>query len=167
MESLKTLSADNLSALFGLSSKYLLQDFTVLKQIPFSQRENFTICIEYLRKKCGKHSSEYLHQIEEENWPSALKDVVIRNLTEIDTEFRRRQEKERLVDINWRIDVSLSTNSFSKVLRPEVQVKMTNGEKEISFHMTVAQFQELRRQTAGILKDMFTLDQFAFIRNLK
>eukprot|EP00358_Blepharisma_japonicum_P000713 CAMPEP_0202947392 /NCGR_PEP_ID=MMETSP1395-20130829/11566_1 /ASSEMBLY_ACC=CAM_ASM_000871 /TAXON_ID=5961 /ORGANISM="Blepharisma japonicum, Strain Stock R1072" /LENGTH=38 /DNA_ID= /DNA_START= /DNA_END= /DNA_ORIENTATION= len=38
---------------------------------------------------------------------------------------------------------------------------MTNGEKEISFHMTVAQFQELRRQTAGILKDMFTLDQFA------
>jgi len=68
--------------------------------------------------------------------------------------------------MSWRIDVALSTNSFSKVLKPEVQVKMTKGDEEISFHMTVQQFQEFRRHTAGILKDMFALDQFAFIRNL-
>ena len=33
--------------------------------------------------------------------------------------------------------------------------------------MTIPQFQELRRQTATIIKDILTMDQFAFIRNLK
>lgn len=167
MENLKKLSPENLSALFQLAIKYLRQDFSALKQVPYSQRENFSASIDYLRKKCGKHSSEFLLQIDEENWQDPLKEIVLSTLIEMNTEFQRKQEKSRPLDMNWRIDVALSTNSLSKVLKPEVQVKMTNGEQEVSFHMNVAQFQELRRQTAGLLKDMFTLDQFAFIRNLK
>ena len=167
MESLKSISVDILSSLFDLSLSYIQGDFSVLPKVPFSYRGSFSACVEYIRGKCGKHHSEHLKEVDEEGWSSEHKECILKKLKEADSEHHRRKNKERFSEMNWRIDVALSTNSLSRVLKPEVQFKLCNGSEETEFHMTVAQFQEFRRQTATIIKDIFTMEQFAFIRNLK
>lgn len=167
MDSLKSLSSEILGSLLDLSRSYIQGDYKVLSKVPFSYRNAFSSCVEYMRSKCGKHFSDYSKEVEEENWNSDLKECILERLKEMDSEYQRQKNKDRLNEMTWRIDVALSTNSLSRVLKPEVQVKLTSGEEEINFHMTVAQFQEFRRQTASLIKDIFAMDQFAFIRNLK
>jgi hypothetical protein len=167
LQSLKSLPPDSLSSLLDLSRLYIQGDFSVLSKVPFSYRVPFSSCIEYTRSKCGKHFSDYSKEVEDEAWPASLKPVVLEKLTLMDCEDERKRSQERMNEMDWRIDVALSTNSLSRVLKPEVQMKMRCAKEEIEFHMTVQQFQELRRQTANLIKDMFSMDQFAFIRNLK
>lgn len=167
MDSLKSLQPEHISSLFDLARGYIQGDFSMLSKVPFSYRGIFSACVEYLRSKCGKHYSEYSKELDDENWAVEAKAVVLEKLREMDSEYERRKNKERLSEMNWRIDVALSTNSLSRVLKPEVQIKMKNTDEEFAFHMTIPQFQELRRQTASVLKDTFTMEHFAFIRNLK
>ena len=167
MEALKSLSVEILGSLLDLSISYIQGAFEVLSKVPFTYRDSFSFCVEYLRLKCGKHSNEYSKEVEEEAWSPSHKECVLAKLNFMDSEYSKRKNKERLQDMTWRIDVALSTNSLSRVLKPEVQLKLCTGSDNIDFHMTVAQFQELRRQTATVIKDMFTMEQFAFIRNLK
>ena len=167
MDNLKTLNPEIFGTLLDLSIAYIQGDFQVLSKVPFSSRNSFSSTVEYLRTKCGKHSSEYIKEIEEENWDAEHKSLVIEKMKEYDSDFYRRKNKNRINDANWRIDVSLSTNSLSRVLKAEIQCRLSNGSEDTDFHMNVAQFQELRRQTASLIKDVFSMDQFAFIRNLK
>jgi hypothetical protein len=167
MDSLKSLQPDHLSSLFDLANSYIQGSYEVLSRVPLSYRGAFSSSVEYIRSKSGKHFSEYSKEIEEDGWPAGLKSTVLEKLKTFDNEYERRKNKERLKEMTWRIDVALSTNSLSRVLKPEIQVKMVRDNEEITFHMTVAQFQEFRRQTASILKDIFTMEHFAFIRNLK
>lgn len=167
MDLLKSLQPDHLVSLLDLANTYIQGDFEVLGKVPFSYRNHVSACIEYLRSKCGKHFNDYSKEIEEESWPAASKAALLDKLKDLDCEYQRRRSKDRLGEMNWRIDVALSTNSLSRVLKPEIQVKLTKDKEEIIFHMTVQQFQEFRRQTATVLKDIFTMEHYAFIRNLK
>lgn len=167
MDLLKSLNPDHVSSLFDLANSYIQGDYEVLSRVPFTYRSSFSYCVEYIRSKCGKHMNEYSKEVEEDPWPVNLKPIVLQKLKDFDNEYERRKNKERLKEMNWRIDVALSTNSLSRVLKPEIQVKLTRNTEEIIFHLTVQQFQEFRRQTASILKDIFTMEHYAFIRNLK
>jgi COMM domain len=166
MDNLKTLSTAVINPLLELSKDYIQGDFKSLSKVPFSYRDDFSACVEYLRSKCGKHYSEYSKEIEDDNWPIEIKESLLEKIKDMDTEHYRRKHKDRLSEMNWRIDVALSTNSLSRVLKPEVHFKLLHGDEKTEFHMTVAQFLELRRQTASIIKDVLTMDQFAFIKNL-
>lgn len=167
MELLKTVPTETFSTLLSLSISYIQGDFEVLPKVPFTYRDLFSTCVEYLRSKCGKHSTEYLKEVDEDNWSSEHKACLLEKLDFMNSEFSKRKNKERLNEMNWRIDVALSTNSLSRVLKPEVQFKLANATENSEFHMTVQQFQEFRRQTATLIKDIFTMEQFTFIRNLK
>lgn len=156
MEVLKSENPKHLGALLGLAKKYLDKDYQVLGEVPASKQQAFTECVKYLRDKAWKTNSK--EEVEQEPWTPDQKSVVLEALSGSDLQG---------VDTQWRIDVALTTNSLSKVLRPEIFLKLSDGTKSTQFHMNAEQFQELRRQTAALMKDMFALDQLAFIQNLK
>ena len=59
----------------------------------------------------------------------------------------------------WRVDVAISTSSLSKCLKPSVtaQLALTDG-RLVSFDLPVAEFHELRRGVARVLKQMQDLE---------
>lgn len=64
-----------------------------------------------------------------------------------------------LENIRWRLDISISTSSLHRVLRPALtmQIELTNGEVH-AFHVSKQRFNELRYTAARLLKDMQTLE---------
>lgn len=162
METLKELTAETLTSLFQSATEYLSENFAVLREIPFQHRKHFTAIVKYLRHKSY---SESLSEIEKEKWPEDLRQVVIDALQSYTSEHNIIKDTKYLKDFHWKIDVALSTNSLSKVLRPEIQLQFDNSEDSANFHMTISQFQELRRQTASVIKDLLYLNQFNFIKN--
>ena len=59
----------------------------------------------------------------------------------------------------WRVDVAISTSSLSKCLKPCVtaQLALTDG-RLVSFDLPIAEFHELRRGVARVLKQMQDLE---------
>ena len=167
MEELRTLPEGTLQGLLVLAMAYIRGDFAALQKVKHSQRAVFTKLVEYLRAKAGLHATEYSKEVEEEGWPEPTKQLVLSALQSRDSEFGRKQNPDALADLCWKIDVALSTNSLSKVLRPEIHLRVGTPSETADFHMTLQQFQELRRQTAVLVKDVYHLDQFPFVRNLK
>ena len=56
---------------------------------------------------------------------------------------------------SWKVNVVLSTNYVSKVLRPEVHMEiMTREGVRIRMTIGVDRFEELRRQVAGNLRQL-------------
>ena len=57
------------------------------------------------------------------------------------------------VGCKWKINVVLSTNYVSKVLRPEVHIEIyTREDVKIRMTVPVDKFEELRRQVAALLR---------------
>ncbi|XP_020495068.1 COMM domain-containing protein 5 [Labrus bergylta] len=70
-----------------------------------------------------------------------------------------------LQDFKWRVDVAISTSSLSRALRSSVlmQMKLSDG----SFHcfeVPLSKFQELRYNTALILKEMNDLEKRSILQ---
>ncbi|KAJ4462936.1 hypothetical protein PAPYR_156 [Paratrimastix pyriformis] len=62
--------------------------------------------------------------------------------------------------MRWRVEVSLSTSSMNRVLRPAVILEVTLTDGNIrTLELDMATFHQLRYNTAKILKDMLTLEQ--------
>jgi hypothetical protein len=54
---------------------------------------------------------------------------------------------------SWKVNVVLSTNYVSKVLRPEIHLELQTREGErVAMTVSVERFEELRRQVAGLLR---------------
>lgn len=68
------------------------------------------------------------------------------------------------VGCKWKINVVLSTNYVSKVLRPEVQIEIYTRE-DTRFRMTVPieKFEELRRQVAALLRQAQQIECVRYI----
>lgn len=68
------------------------------------------------------------------------------------------------MDLNWRVDVTISTTSMSRVFKPSVLMRMTlsNG-KIVTFEVSVDKFQELRYNVAKVLKNVYDLKQHPII----
>lgn len=60
-----------------------------------------------------------------------------------------------VIDVNWRVDVSLSTSSLNRTLEPTVliEIHLSNG-RILSFEMTLQSFHLLRFNVALVLKEM-------------
>jgi len=65
-----------------------------------------------------------------------------------------------LKQFRWRVDVSISTDVMSRVMKPTILMELTleNGEIKV-FEMTPQRFQELRYKVARVLKDMYDLEK--------
>jgi len=70
-----------------------------------------------------------------------------------------------LEQFDWRVDVTLSTNSMSKVLKPNILVRMaTNDGKTKTFDMSVEKYNELRYNVAKVLKDIEDLEKLQILK---
>jgi len=62
--------------------------------------------------------------------------------------------------VNWRVDVTISTTSLSRVFKPSVTLQLTLSDGRIStFECSVKKFHELRYNVAKVLKDIADLQQ--------
>jgi len=70
-----------------------------------------------------------------------------------------------LSKLRWRIDVTISSGSLSRVMRPSILMQMVLSDGRIrSFDVSVQQFNQLRFGVAKMLKDMQTLERHPVMR---
>lgn len=70
-----------------------------------------------------------------------------------------------LAKLRWRIDVTISSGSLSRVMRPSILMQMVLSDGRIrSFDVSVAQFNQLRYGVAKMLQDMQTLERHPVMR---
>lgn len=167
MEGLARLEAGQLSQLFALVHDYNQGDMSVLKRIPPSKRGLFTTMLNFLRSHLRLQWTELVQKLGEEAWPQAQREALLGEFTRVRNGVERIRASSRVIDFRWRVDVSLSTNSLAKVLKPEVLLLLRTSTGALQFHLSVKQFIELRRSTAALLRDLQALDQFVFIKSIK
>lgn len=69
-----------------------------------------------------------------------------------------------LAQLKWRVDVTISTSSLSRVLKPSVIVQMALSDGSIkTFEMQVDQFHQLRYNVAKVLQYMRSLENRAIM----
>ncbi|KAL0488221.1 hypothetical protein AKO1_015358 [Acrasis kona] len=63
-----------------------------------------------------------------------------------------------VVDVRWRVDVTISTSVMTRVLKPvlHVQLELSNGDIRM-MELSVQQFHELRLAVATVLNDMHSI----------
>ncbi|KAH3759570.1 glutamate receptor 3 [Pelomyxa schiedti] len=70
-----------------------------------------------------------------------------------------------LVDLKWRVDVTISTSSMSRSLAPYVLMEMTTSDGRIkTFEVPHDKFHELRYNVARVLKEMQDLEQLQILK---
>ena len=167
MEGLGRLEAGQLGQLLALVHDYNQGDMAVLKRIPPSKRGLFTAMLAFLRSHLHYQWTELVQKLGEETWSPAQREALLREFTRVRSAVERIRAPSRMLDFRWRVDVSLSTNSLAKVLKPEVLLLMRTSTGTFQFHLSVKQFTELRRSTAALLRDLQALDQYVFIKSIK
>ena len=69
--------------------------------------------------------------------------------------FKTRPQLASLKSLNWRIDVSISTSSLSRVLEPSIIIQMhLSNDERVSFELSLSSFHLLRFNVAMVLKEM-------------
>jgi len=70
-----------------------------------------------------------------------------------------------LEDVKWRVDVTISTHSLSRVLKPSILMEITTSNGDIkTFEMSTEKFYELRYNTAKILKEMQDVEKLPILK---
>eukprot|EP01116_Phalansterium_solitarium_P005954 TRINITY_DN1827_c0_g1_i1.p1 TRINITY_DN1827_c0_g1~~TRINITY_DN1827_c0_g1_i1.p1 ORF type:complete len:165 (-),score=79.92 TRINITY_DN1827_c0_g1_i1:218-712(-) len=77
----------------------------------------------------------------------------------------QRVRSATLEQLNWRCDVTVSSNQIGRVLKPSVvlEVRVSDGRRR-TFELTTAQFAALRYQVARCLADMHELERLAILK---
>ena len=77
-----------------------------------------------------------------------------------------RSSRRRVVaGMKWRVDVSISTSSLDKIMKPSVMVELSLSDGSIkTFEMDVDQFQKLRYDTARLLRQMQEIERHPIMR---
>ena len=69
-----------------------------------------------------------------------------------------------LKSANWRVDVTISTSSLSRVLKPSVLMQLTLSDGSVkTFEMQVDQFHQLRYNVAKVLQYMRKVENRAIM----
>lgn len=70
-----------------------------------------------------------------------------------------------LDNFSWRVDVTISSNSLSRVLKPTILMTTvtSNGQKK-TFEVSVEKFHELRYNVAKVLKEMEDLERLQILK---
>jgi len=70
-----------------------------------------------------------------------------------------------IVDLQWRVDVTVSTTSLSRVFKPTVIMQITLSDDTIkTFECSVEKFHQLRYNVAKVLKNMHDLEQHPILK---
>lgn len=79
-----------------------------------------------------------------------------------------RIQLPKLQTLRWRVDVTVSSGSLSRIMRPNIlfQMILKNGSMK-TFEVSIAQFHQLRYNVANALNDMHTLDRHPIIKVVK
>jgi hypothetical protein len=71
----------------------------------------------------------------------------------------------RIANMKGRVDVSISTSSLDKIMKPSVMVELSLSDGSIkTFEMDVDQFQKLRYDTARLLRQMQEIERHPIMR---
>jgi hypothetical protein len=71
----------------------------------------------------------------------------------------------RLQKLRWRIDVTISSGSLSRVMRPSILMEMSLSNGSIrTFEVSIDQFNQLRHGVAKVLLDMQTLERHPIMK---
>mmetsp|Transcript_68113 Transcript_68113/g.188761 ORF Transcript_68113/g.188761 Transcript_68113/m.188761 type:complete len:243 (-) Transcript_68113:2592-3320(-) len=71
----------------------------------------------------------------------------------------------RLDNLQWRVDVAISSSSLLRVFRPSILFQMSLSDGSIkTFEVSVEQFHQLRYNTAKVLRDMQELERHPIMR---
>jgi hypothetical protein len=165
MEALKALDPSVLAELCRLSGNYMRGDTAALKLVPRKYHAYFTDTLHFLRRLAPLLWTDLLRTLDEEGWGEA-KQVWLDECKRMRSSYDLLKAPGRIVGFSWRVDVVLATNALSKVLKPEVFMSLRTTEGAANFHMSIPQFNELRRQVALALRETMQLDTFPFIKNI-
>mmetsp|Transcript_2028 Transcript_2028/g.4300 ORF Transcript_2028/g.4300 Transcript_2028/m.4300 type:complete len:232 (+) Transcript_2028:232-927(+) len=70
-----------------------------------------------------------------------------------------------LENLQWRVDVAISSSSLQRVFRPSIMMQMTLSNGRIkTFDVSVEAFHELRYNVAKVLRDMQALERHPIMR---
>lgn len=70
--------------------------------------------------------------------------------------------------MNWRVDVAISSNTMSRVLKPTILMKMQTSDGKIqTFEVSVEKFHEMRYNVAKVLKEMQEIEQHPVLKITK
>ncbi len=70
-----------------------------------------------------------------------------------------------LEELKWRVDVTISSSSLSRVLKPTILMQTTTSDgKQKSFELSLDKFHELRYNVAKVLKDMEDLEKMPILK---
>jgi len=168
----KQIDANKLKIFLALSAKYL-KDNDSLNQDDFNAQTKgidqqiarklfagtLTILRSALRSKYNPQTiSEQLQQ--EIQMPTELANLfgaVIKSTGKdiVEKELENKLSYPQLEYLDWRIDVTISTGSMNRVLKPSImmQLNLDDG-RQILLQLNQEKFQELRYQVASVLKEM-------------
>lgn len=82
--------------------------------------------------------------------------------------IENRIQFPKLQTLRYRVDVTVSSGSLSRIMRPNIlfQMIMKNGSIK-TFEVSIAQFHQLRYNVAKALNDIHTLDRHPIIKVVK
>jgi len=73
-----------------------------------------------------------------------------------------------LEDLKWRLDVTISTHSLARVLKPSILMEITTSQGDIkTFEISTEKFYELRYNAAKILKEMQDVEKLPILKLTK
>ena len=71
----------------------------------------------------------------------------------------------RIVDVKWRVDVTISTSSLERVMRPSVMMQLTLTDGTVkTFEMAMDQLHKLRYSLAKVLRSMQEIERNPIMR---
>ncbi len=175
LQILKDFDNDTAIQLIESAYTYLLdKDSLPLKKLTFNVRAPFSAIYAFLRgapaKQIGKLDSLALSKEIKQALKEKLYLLYASNfqkvglLTNYKTECLNQKAVEYhgaeqaggaldFVSCQWKINVVLSTNYLSKVLRPEVVIEIQTAQRQkVKMTVSVEKFEELRRQVAYLLR---------------
>jgi hypothetical protein len=107
------------------------------------------------------------------NMPEEFSKIVCKGLMKFRQTIEKAAKENRiqlpkLQTLRWRVDVTVSSGSLSRIMRPNIlfQMILKNGSMK-TFEVSIAQFHQLRYNVANALNDMHTLDRHPIIKVVK
>mmetsp|Transcript_12323 Transcript_12323/g.16631 ORF Transcript_12323/g.16631 Transcript_12323/m.16631 type:complete len:150 (+) Transcript_12323:55-504(+) len=71
----------------------------------------------------------------------------------------------RIHHVQWRVDVTISTSSLERVMRPSVMMRLALSDGQIkTFEMSIEQFHKLRYSVARVLRNMQEIERNPIMR---
>lgn len=116
------------------------------------------------------NSSTIVTDLKRMNVPTATADdlgqAIVRARSQLEiAALEHRIRFPRLDKLRWRIDVSISSGSLSRVMRPSILMQMILSDGRIkSFEVSIEQFNQLRYGVAKMLREMQTLERHPIMR---